>query len=99
AAPETFTLSQNYPNPFNPTTTINFTVPRKYIGGVKVSLKIYNIKGQIMRTLMDEDKAPGVYSVLWDGKNNQGEWLSSGLYFYTVHVGEFTATRKMMFLK
>ncbi len=97
--PDNFELYQNYPNPFNPTTTINFAVPRQFSGGVNVSLKVYNIQGQIVHSLVDEDKAPGFYSVMWDGKNEQGEWLSSGLYFYTVHVGEFTATHKMMLLK
>ncbi len=97
--PEKFSLSQNYPNPFNPTTTINFAVPRKFVGGVKVSLKIFNIEGKMVRSLVDEDKSPGFYSVVWDGKNDEGRKASSGLYFCTVSVGEFRAARKMILLQ
>ncbi|MFQ6094303.1 MAG: cohesin domain-containing protein, partial [bacterium] len=97
--PEAFELSQNYPNPFNPTTTIRYAVPKKFADGVKVNLKIFNIEGQMVRSLVNEDRAPGFYSVVWDGKNDRGEWVSSGLYFYAVSVGEFKATRKMIFLK
>jgi len=97
--PQEFSLSQNYPNPFNPTTTINYAVPVKFAGGVKVSFKIFNIKGQMVRSLMDENQSPGFYSVVWDGKNEEGRKASSGLYVYTVSMGEFQAAHKMILLQ
>jgi len=95
--PRAFSMSQNYPNPFNPSTTINFEIPE----GDKplVNLGIYSIRGQLVRTLINEVKEPGTYSVQWDGKDNKGSSVSSGVYFYRISAGEFSKTRKMVLLK
>jgi len=100
--PESYSLSANYPNPFNPATTIPFQV-----GGsqfmvnrpIHTSLKIYNILGQLVRTLVDEEKVPGNYKVIWDGKDNSGKEVGSGIYFYQLRTEEYTATKKMVLLR
>lgn len=89
------TLSQNYPNPFNPTTNIKYTVRQ---GGL-VEIKIFNVKGELIRTLESEYKQPGSYTVTWDGKNNRDSKLSSGVYFYTLRSGDETSSKKMVLLK
>jgi len=88
--PEKFELAQNYPNPFNPSTSIKFTIPRQ----VGVSLKIYDILGREVATLLDEVKAPGTYSVTWDASA-----LASGVYFYRIKAGDFMQAKKMMLVK
>ncbi len=91
-----YSLSQNYPNPFNPTTTISYTV-RTY---APVSLRIYNVAGQLIRTLVDEMVYPGqVHTASWDGRNNVGQSVSSGVYFYKLVAGDFVQTKKMVLLK
>jgi hypothetical protein len=100
--PERFTLSQNYPNPFNPTTTISFTVyGSQFIvhSPIRTTLKIYNILGQLVRTLVDEDKLPGRYNIIWDGKDNSGKEVGSGIYFYQLRTKEYNTTRKMVLLR
>jgi hypothetical protein len=99
--PKSFSLGQNYPNPFNPTTTIRFEIG---IGGgtqqsVQTSLKVYNILGQVVKTLVDEPKSPGVYYQTWDGKDEQGNKISSGVYFYQLRAGGYNQTKKMVLLK
>jgi len=100
--PHNFALYQNYPNPFNPSTTIPFQVG----GGqgsaarpIHTTLAIYNILGQLVRTLVDEEKSSGDYHVVWDGKNDKGEVVGSGIYFYRIQAGSFTKTAKMSLLK
>jgi hypothetical protein len=94
--PMVFQLDQNYPNPFNPATTINFALPEQS----QVTLEIFNILGQRVRTLVsDELHDPGYYSVTWDGRNISGNVVSSGLYIYRITAGEFVDIKKMMFLK
>lgn len=88
-------LFQNHPNPFNPTTTISFTVPER----MSVSLAIYNVKGELVRTLLAESLAEGVHEVGWDGSSNTGIQVSSGVYFYRLVAGKRTLTRKMVLLK
>jgi len=89
-------LSQNYPNPFNPTTTIGFTLRERS----HVSLRIYNVAGQLVRTLVDETRAPGVsHSIDWDGRNARGSSVASGVYFYRLVTKDVTMTRKMVLLK
>ncbi|MBX7150405.1 T9SS type A sorting domain-containing protein [bacterium] len=95
ALPKEFALFQNYPNPFNPTTTIRYALPRE----TKVVVTVYNILGQEVKTLVNEIQAGGVKSVLWDGKNNAGQAVSSGIYLYRIQTKEFTSTRKMLFVK
>jgi len=88
--PGVFALGQNYPNPLNPQTTISYTIPKP----CKVSLKIYNIKGQLVETLVNEDQQPGNHSVVWDSND-----MSSGIYLYRINAGDFTETKKCIILK
>jgi len=97
--PKTFELFQNYPNPFNPATTIRFAVPQGLKEGVSVSLRIFNVRGQVVRILVEGEKPPGFYSVVWDGRDDRGQRVSPGLYLYTLSAGPFKATRKMILLK
>lgn len=97
-APRTFGLSQNYPNPFNPVTNIQFAVGSEQSLS-KISLKIYNLCGQLVRILVDEEKTPGTYTITWDGKNNSGEEVASGIYFYQVKSEHFTDTKRMVLIK
>jgi hypothetical protein len=89
-------LSQNYPNPFNPTTTIYFSVAQT---SSFVTIEIYNIKGQQVRTLVNEVFPAGSHSVLWDGRDNHDKPVSSGLYFYTLKAGTFSSVKKMILIK
>jgi hypothetical protein len=93
--PATFELSANYPNPFNPSTTIRYGIPQDG----PVSLVIYNILGQQIRTLVDTPMMAGRYSVVWDGRNQSGTTLSSGVYFYRLQAGPTALVRKMLLLK
>ena len=100
--PSEFELSQNYPNPFNPSTTIHYTVhrPQSAIRSpIPTTLKIYNILGEKVRTLVDEPKWAGNYTVQWEGKNDKGEQLASGVYFYQLKVGDYISAKKMVLLK
>jgi len=102
--PEKITLLQNYPNPFNPVTSIQYTVGSRQIkaaigSSVHTTLKIYNILGQKVRTLVDEMKTPGNYEAIWDGKDDRGKDVASGIYFYKLKVGSYQKTRKMVLLK
>jgi len=93
--PLKFQLFQNYPNPFNPATTIRYQLPRS----TKVILNIYNILGQRVKTLVDEVQTAGAKSVHWEGKNNAGQNVSSGIYIYRLQAGGKTFSRKMLLLK
>jgi enterochelin esterase family protein len=93
--PMTFELMQNYPNPFNPTTTIRYQLPN----ASKVVLKIYNILGQEVLTLVNKQQAAGEKTVIWDGKNSHSRPVSSGLYIYSLKAGERVQHRKMLLLK
>ncbi|MDP3025289.1 MAG: FG-GAP-like repeat-containing protein [candidate division Zixibacteria bacterium] len=100
--PFTFTLGQNYPNPFNRSTTIPFELGSKEQGAgrpIHTTLIIYNILGQKVRTLLDEERFPGNHQVIWDGKNYKGEIVGSDIYFYRIQAGSFTKTAKMNLLK
>ncbi len=88
--PNEYTLSQNYPNPFNPTTKINFALPKQGF----VSLKIYDITGREIQTLVNEVKQAGYYSVDFNGSS-----LSSGVYFYMIKSGDFVMTKRMVLIK
>jgi hypothetical protein len=88
-------LSQNYPNPFNPATLIKFSV--RAPGDVK--LRICDVEGRALRTLVDGWRGPGEYRVMWDGKRDDGTAVASGIYFYRLETGGLTATRKMVLLK
>ena len=88
-------LNQNYPNPFNPTTTINYSLKENS----KVSLDIYNIKGQKVKQLISGQLSAGQHSVVWNGKDDNGKSVSSGIYFYKMKTGNYNETRKMLLLK
>ena len=89
--PDVYSLSQNYPNPFNPSTTIIFSIPKSSV----VSLKIYDVLGKEVATLVDEFKNSGTYSANFNAASS----LTSGIYFYKISAGEFTSTKKLMLLK
>jgi len=101
--PRAFALHQNHPNPFNPSTSIIIDVPASKIGnesaGVKTKVAIYNLRGQLVRLLLDADKEPGRYMLTWDGRDNRGERVGSGPYLYRMEAGDFVSTRKMVLLK
>ena len=94
--PGVYALRNNYPNPFNPETTLKYDLPEA--GDVK--LEVYNMLGQVVRTLVNEHQTAGRYAVQWDATNDLGKNMSSGIYFYRVRVGgEFTDVKKMLLLK
>jgi hypothetical protein len=93
--PQEYALYQNYPNPFNPTTTIKYDL--KQTGDV--SLKIYNILGQEVRTLVNTRQEAGYKSVVWDGLNHYGARVASGVYIYRIEAGDFVQSRKMILMK
>jgi len=88
-------LAQNYPNPFNPQTTIAFSIAQR----TDVRLAIYDVNGALVRTLANESRAPGAYRLTWDGRNDNGASVASGVYFYRLTAGSFTQTKKMVLLK
>ena len=93
--PNRFDLHQNYPNPFNPVTSINYQLA----GDAQVKLTIYDIMGQKIRTVVNENQSSGFHSVLWDGKDNYNNPVSSGVYFYRIHAGDYIQTRKMILMR
>lgn len=94
--PTNFNLSQNYPNPFNPSTTIAFDVPN----GAHVGIKVYNVNGQLVKTLVDEYVEVGNHFVTWDGTDNNGNEITSGVYFYRLEAGSnLISTKRMMLMK
>jgi hypothetical protein len=93
--PSQFSLNQNYPNPFNPQTKLEFTLSK----GCHVRLDIYNILGKRIRTLINEHQTAGYKRVSWDGKDDNGYEVPTGVYFYRIKAGEFTQAKKMILLK
>jgi hypothetical protein len=93
--PSEFELYQNYPNPFNPETQIEYAL--KKTG--HVTLYIYNILGEKVKTLLEQDQPAGFYQINWDGKNDNGKSVSSGLYLYKLEVNGFSETKTMLLLK
>ncbi len=94
-APETFQLNQNYPNPFNPETMITFQL--KQAGDTRVA--IYNMRGQLVRELLDKDMGSGNHSVMWDGKDNQGKTAPSGTYLYQIESNGYKEAKSMQLIK
>jgi len=88
--PEEFVLFQNYPNPFNPITTIRFIIPQSQF----VSLKIFDMLGREIKTIVNGNKTPGTYEVNFDGSS-----LTSGVYFYRLQAGSFMETKKLVLIK
>jgi hypothetical protein len=93
--PEAFQLSQNYPNPFNPGTIIRYQVPETE----RVTIVIYNMRGQKVITLLDEAHVPGHYAASWDGRGAGGEPVASGPYIYVMRAGSFSAARTMILFR
>jgi hypothetical protein len=93
--PVTYALEQNYPNPFNPTTTITYQLPEQR----DVTLVVYNILGQVVKSLVQNVQSSGTYAVRWDGTNDHGTGVSSGVYIYRLKAGNFVQSRKMMMLR
>ncbi|OVE79391.1 hypothetical protein BVY01_02510 [bacterium I07] len=88
-------LEQNYPNPFNPLTTIQYQLPEpRYL-----ELKVYNIYGQKIRTLLNENKSAGQYEVQWDGRDDLGRDVASGVYVYRIQAEDFVQSRKMLLMR
>ena len=93
--PAGFRLAQNYPNPFNPSTTVEFSI---FEGG-RAALNVYNVQGRVVRTLWDGYLAPNRYSFVWDGKDQSGRQVPSGIYLYKLQVKGSTITGKMLLVK
>jgi hypothetical protein len=93
--PTSYAVSNNYPNPFNPTTTINYQLPQMS----DVSLVIYNVLGQKVRTLINRQVEAGYHTVVWDGHNDSGQQVATGLYIYKFQARDYVKTMKMMLLK
>jgi hypothetical protein len=93
--PSHFELKGNYPNPFNPETIIGFNLPQQ----TPVTLRVYNILGQVVNTLVDEVLPAGNHAVKWDGTNDGGKEVASGVYFYRIKAGDFESTQKMTLLR
>jgi hypothetical protein len=95
AIPTEFALKQNYPNPFNPETNVSFDLPKAQ----NVTLQVFNILGQHVKTLADGVYEPGSHTVSWNGTNGNGENVPSGIYFYSLRTEEFSKTNKMMLIR
>ncbi len=93
--PSQFALSQNFPNPFNPETRIRFQIPN----AAKVTLIVYNLLGQKVRTLADRQMQQGIYDAVWDGRDDRGNPLTSGVYFYRFTAGDFQQVKKMLMIR
>jgi hypothetical protein len=90
-----YRLAQNYPNPFNPITTIDYQIPIRS----RVSLKIFDVSGKLVRTLVDEYEGPGSHVALWDGKDSFGKAVASSIYFYELRAGSYRETKRMVLLR
>ncbi|MCH7549036.1 MAG: T9SS type A sorting domain-containing protein, partial [Candidatus Krumholzibacteriota bacterium] len=88
-------LRQNYPNPFNPVTTIEYSLGERS----HVTLRIYNVAGQLVRTLIDDVRVAALHTATWDGQNDAGQGVASGVYFYRLQSAGFVQTKKMVLLK
>ncbi|RLC57347.1 MAG: hypothetical protein DRH89_03735, partial [Candidatus Cloacimonadota bacterium] len=93
--PENTALLGNYPNPFNPTTEISFALK----DAKKVNLEIFNVRGQKVKTLVNKSMDAGLHQIVWEGLDDAGKQISSGIYFYKMQAGEYNATRKMIMMK
>ena len=91
-----FALYQNVPNPFNPTTSIRYDVPA---AGGRVTLRVYDVSGRLVRTLVDGVQPPGDHTATWNGRNDHGNGVATGVYFYRMTAPGFETTRKMILLQ
>ena len=95
ALPTEFALHNNYPNPFNPVTNITYDIA----SATDVTLEIYNVMGQRVRTLAQGSHEPGRYRVMWNATNDYGQSLSSGMYIYRIQAGDFVSVKKLILMK
>ena len=93
--PDEYKLYQNYPNPFNPNTIIAYALPED----TRVKISIYNILGQLVRTLVDTEMKAGNHKATWDGTDVSGSRVSSGIYFYKLNTDNYTQSKKMVMMK
>ena len=93
--PTEFALFNNYPNPFNPVTNITYDIPEVS----DVTLEIYNVMGQRVRTLATGSHEPGRYQIMWNATNDYGQGLSSGMYIYRIQAGDFVSVKKLVLMK
>ena len=93
--PMAYNLYNAYPNPFNPVTTLRYDIPKYAV----VNITIYDMMGRVVNTLVNGSQTAGYKSIQWDATNNLGDPVSAGLYIYTIQVGEFRQTKKMVLLK
>ena len=93
--PNRFELANNYPNPFNPSTTIPYSIAEN----VHTEIQIYDLRGAIIRTLVNKTLQPGQYKIIWDGKNDNSTLMASGLYLVKMKAGDFTGQRKMLLIR
>ena len=93
--PNKFVLHQNYPNPFNPSTNITFEIPNNSF----VEINIYNLKGQKIKTLLNQQKIQGLHQIIWNGHSDHGRPMPAGLYLYEVKTERFFYSKKMILLK
>jgi flagellar hook assembly protein FlgD len=93
--PKEFQLNQNYPNPFNPTTIITFALPKN----ASVSVKVYDMLGREVKTLLSDEMSAGIHAVEWRGDDNGGTRASSGTYLYRITADDFVSTKKMILMK
>ena len=105
--PTVFALSQNYPNPFTERTSIQYAVAGRQVKDKNLTtdycllttLRIYDLTGRLVRTLVDKPLKPGYYTVVWDGKDSTGKEVTTGIYFYKLQVDNFTHTNKMILIR
>jgi hypothetical protein len=95
AKPAAFALEQNYPNPFNAETTINYAVP----SDCPVTIRVHDITGRLVRTLADQAVSAGYHRIVWDGRDDRGQMVSSGLYLIRIRAGTMTHTKRALFMK
>ena len=93
--PFSFALHQSFPNPFNPSTEIRYEIPDDLL----VSVAVYDVAGRLIRSLINEPKPAGSYSVVWDGKNDIGANVATGVYIYSIDAGKHRQNKKTVFLK
>jgi flagellar hook assembly protein FlgD len=93
--PDVYRLAQNYPNPFNPTTGISYDIPEK----ADVFIGVYNVTGQLVKTLVNEEQDAGYYKVEWNGTDEADNKVSSGVYFYRMITDEYSDVKRMTLLK
>jgi len=97
--PNETALGPSFPNPFNSAATIPFKIASEDGSPVGVSMRIYNTMGQVVRQLLDEDRYPGQYRAIWDGRNDQGMLVGAGTYICLLQAGDYTGTRLLVFMK